>query len=131
MSEGKLAQPSVSEEKLAQPSMSEGKLVQLSVSEGKLVQPSVSEGKLVQPSVSEEKLAQPSVSEGKLVQPSESQSEGKLASSIYVLSVLPLTCAGLCLTACVLMWRPMGIYGMSSICQLSQQVHPISQTTQL
>ena len=34
-----------------------------------------------------------------------------------VLSVLPSTCAGLCL-----------IYGISSIlCQLSQQVHPISQ----
>ena len=28
---------------------------------------------------------------------------------------------------CVLMWLPVGIYGISSICQLSQQVHPISQ----
>ena len=28
---------------------------------------------------------------------------------------------------CVFMWLPMGIYGISSICQLSQQVHPISQ----
>ena len=28
---------------------------------------------------------------------------------------------------CVSMWLPMGIYGISSICQLSQQVHPISQ----
>ena len=48
-------------------------------------------------------------------------------SSIYVLSVLPLTCVGLCIINCVLMWLPMGIYGISSICQLSQQVHPISQ----
>ena len=28
---------------------------------------------------------------------------------------------------CALMWLPVGIYGISSICQLSQQVHPISQ----
>ena len=28
---------------------------------------------------------------------------------------------------CVLMWLPVGIYGISSICQLSKQVHPISQ----
>ena len=32
---------------------------------------------------------------------------------------------------CVSMWLPMGIYGILNICQLSQQVHPISQTTQL
>ena len=48
-------------------------------------------------------------------------------SSIYVLSVLPLTCVAWAVYSCVLMWLPVGIYGISSICQLSQQVHPISQ----
>ena len=41
---------------------------------------------------------------------------------VSVLSVLPLTCVGLRINA-----ASMGIYGISSICQLSQQVHPISQ----
>ena len=43
------------------------------------------------------------------------------------LSVLPLTCVAWAVYSCVLMWLPVGIYGISSICQLSQQVHPISQ----
>ena len=142
MSEGKLVQPSVSEGELVQPRVSEGKLVQPSVNEEKLVLAGVSEEKLIHPSVSDWKLVQPSVSEGKL---SISRISG-LPSSIKEMGTVSYLCVqfsiqnfkylcfictplNLCWAVfnCVLMWLPVGFYGISSICQLSQQVHPISQ----
>ena len=98
--------------------------------------------------MSEEKLVQASVSEGKL---SISDSRiSRLRSSIIEVSTVSYLCVYVCtvfnpdlqvsicfictpldlhwaVSNCVLMWLPVGIYGISSICQLSQQVHPISQ----
>ena len=88
--------------------MNEEKLVLAGVREEKLIQPSLSEGKLVQPSVSEGKLSISRISGLQYKGGGHSflpvcacvcSFQSRL-SSIYeiVLSVLPLTCVGLCLT---------------------------------
>ena len=147
VSDEKLVQPSVSEDidNLVQPSVSEGKLVQPSVNEEKLVFAGVSEEKLIQPSVIEGKLVQPRVSEGKLSISRTSglrssthniiyiyiiysehsflpvcacvYSFQSRPSSICVLSVLPLTWVGLCLTVyyCGFLWEFMGYQAYANL----------------
>ena len=95
----------------------------------------MSEGKLVQPSVSEGKLSISRISG----LPSSIKEVGTVSHcvcmcvqfSIQTFKYLRFICTPLnmcwAVFNCVLMWLPVGIYGISSICELSQQVHPISQ----